>query len=146
MVEVKSKEDFEKYAGKLRGAIVMNGKPDAKDLGNGLWEINVGIANDRLIPSRTARAADKRIGLPDELTLSGPGVTVISSGPAESHLARTFDARVDRPERLPVDDGIPGNSTRWFRFVVKAAPGSEAALDYRGQKVKAIHTTVKMGS
>ncbi len=33
VVEVKSKEDFEKYAGKLRGAIVMNGKPDPKDLG-----------------------------------------------------------------------------------------------------------------
>jgi hypothetical protein len=33
VVEVKSKDDFEKYRGKLSGAIVMNGKPDAKDLG-----------------------------------------------------------------------------------------------------------------
>lgn len=33
VVEVKSKDDFEKYRGKLKGAIVMNGKPDAKDLG-----------------------------------------------------------------------------------------------------------------
>lgn len=33
LVEVKSKDDFEKYRGKLKGAIVMNGKPDAKDLG-----------------------------------------------------------------------------------------------------------------
>lgn len=33
VTEVKSKDDFEKYRGKLRGAIVMNGKPDALDLG-----------------------------------------------------------------------------------------------------------------
>ena len=28
VVEVKSKDDFEKYRGKLRGAIVMNGRPE----------------------------------------------------------------------------------------------------------------------
>jgi hypothetical protein len=33
VVEVKSRDDFEKYRGKLRGAIVMNGKPDPLDLG-----------------------------------------------------------------------------------------------------------------
>jgi carboxypeptidase Q len=33
VVEVKSKDDFDKYRGKLRGAIVMNGKPDPADIG-----------------------------------------------------------------------------------------------------------------
>jgi carboxypeptidase Q len=33
VVEVKSKEDFDKYRGKLRGAIVMNGRPEAADIG-----------------------------------------------------------------------------------------------------------------
>src|SRR5262245_31625340 len=33
VVEVKSKDDFEKYRGKLRGAIVMNGRPDPVDIG-----------------------------------------------------------------------------------------------------------------
>jgi len=33
LVEVKSKEDFEKYRGKLRGAIVMNGRPEPRDIG-----------------------------------------------------------------------------------------------------------------
>jgi carboxypeptidase Q len=33
LVEVRSKEDFEKYRGKLRGAIVMNGKPTIADIG-----------------------------------------------------------------------------------------------------------------
>jgi carboxypeptidase Q len=33
VVEVKAKEDFEKYRGKLRGAIVMNGRPDPPDIG-----------------------------------------------------------------------------------------------------------------
>ena len=33
VVEVKSKDDFDKYRGKLRGAIVMNGRPEAIDIG-----------------------------------------------------------------------------------------------------------------
>ena len=33
VVEVKSKEDFEKYRGKLKGAIVMNGRPELRDIG-----------------------------------------------------------------------------------------------------------------
>jgi carboxypeptidase Q len=33
VVEVKAKEDFDKYRGKLRGAIVMNGRPDPSDIG-----------------------------------------------------------------------------------------------------------------
>ena len=33
VVEVKSKDDFEKYRGKLRGLIVMNGRPDPPDIG-----------------------------------------------------------------------------------------------------------------
>src|SRR4051794_1081999 len=33
VVDVKSKDDFEKYRGKLRGVIVMNGRPDLLDIG-----------------------------------------------------------------------------------------------------------------
>src|SRR5579862_7913021 len=33
VVQVKSKDDFEKYRGKLRGAIVMNGRPEVPDIG-----------------------------------------------------------------------------------------------------------------
>jgi carboxypeptidase Q len=33
LVEVKSNDDFEKYKGKLRGAIVMNGRPETSDIG-----------------------------------------------------------------------------------------------------------------
>jgi carboxypeptidase Q len=33
VVDVKTKDDFEKYRGKLRGAIVMNGRPDPPDIG-----------------------------------------------------------------------------------------------------------------
>jgi carboxypeptidase Q len=33
VVDVKSKEDFDKYRGKLRGAIVMNGRPEPVDIG-----------------------------------------------------------------------------------------------------------------
>jgi carboxypeptidase Q len=35
VVDVKSKQDFDKYRGKLRGAIVMNGRPEQADIGFG---------------------------------------------------------------------------------------------------------------
>jgi carboxypeptidase Q len=35
VVDIKSKQDFDKYRGKLRGAIVMNGRPEQADIGFG---------------------------------------------------------------------------------------------------------------
>ena len=63
-------------------------------------------------------------------------------------LDTTIDAGfVVLPVFLPIflDGFETGNSTRWFRFVVKGAAGAKASLVYRGQKVKRIETSTVLG-
>ena len=116
---------------------------EATKLGGGLWQIDVAVGNDRLIPSRTARAADKAIGVPDRLRVSG--VEVVAAGPMRNGLSTTFDAVPNRPETLLVEGGIPGHGTRWFRFIVKASDGATAQVAYEAEKAKDLEASVKLG-
>jgi hypothetical protein len=118
-------------------------KVEATKLGGGLWQLDVAVGNDRLIPSRTARAADKAIGVPDRLRVSG--VEVVAAGPMRNGLATTFDAVPNRPETLHVEGGIPGHGTRWFRFIVKAPDGATARIAYEAEKAKDLEASVELG-
>ncbi len=118
-------------------------KVEASPLGDGLWQIDVAVGNDRLIPSRTARAADKAIGVPDRLSVSG--VEVVAAGPMRNGLSTTFDPVTNRPERLLVESGVPGHGTRWFRFIVKAPVGATATVAYEAEKAKDLEQTVQLG-
>lgn len=118
-------------------------KVEATKLGGGLWQLDVAVGNDRLIPSRTARAADKAIGVPDRLRVSG--VEVVAAGPMRNGLATMFDAVPNRPETLHVEGGIPGHGTRWFRFIVKAPDGATARIAYEAEKAKDLEASVELG-
>jgi hypothetical protein len=118
-------------------------KVEASPLGDGLWQIDVAVGNDRLIPSRTARAADKAIGVPDRLSVSG--VEVVAAGPMRNGLSTTFDPVANRPEQLLVEAGVPGHGTRWFRFIVKAPDGATATVAYEAEKAKDLEQTVQLG-
>ncbi len=113
----------------------------ATPLDGGLWQLDVAIRNDRLIPSRTARAADKGIGTPDRLTVSVAGGAVVAAGTMRNGLSTTFDPVANRPESLLVEGGIPGRDTRWFRFIVKAAAGSDITIAYQAEKATDLETT-----
>ena len=118
-------------------------KVEATKLGGGLWQLDVAVGNDRLITSRTARAADKAIGVPDRLRVSG--VEVVAAGPMRNGLATTFYAVPNRPETLHVEGGIPGHGTRWFRFIVKAPDGATARIAYEAEKAKDLEASVELG-
>ena len=117
-------------------------KIEATPLGGDLWQIDVAVGNDRLIPSRTARAAEKAIGVPDRLSLSG--VEVVAAGPMRSGLSTTFDPVANRPETLLVEGGIPGRGTRWFRFIVKAPEGGTATVRYEAEKAVDLEGSVPL--
>ncbi len=117
-------------------------KIEATPLGGDLWQIDVAVGNDRLIPSRTARAADKSIGVPDRLSVSG--VEVVAAGPMRSGLSTTFDPVANQPETLLVESGIPGHGTRWFRFIVKASEGATATVAYQAEKAKDLEGSVSL--
>jgi len=77
--------------------------PEVTDMGGGLKAIDVVFRNLHAIPTRTARAADKKIGAPDVFTCSGKGVTVVAGG---------FRTDRWRPERIELAERDPGRLLR----------------------------------
>jgi hypothetical protein len=120
---------------------------EVKPMGEGLWQITVEIENEKIIPSRTAFAAQKQIGLPDTLTLSGgggEGVTVIASGTLDSRIDKALDP-VDYRKHIIVNErGIPGEDQRVFRFIVTGNAGLKPILKYEAQKARMIEMPVEL--
>jgi hypothetical protein len=112
----------------------------ATEVAPGLYQVDVEVANDRLIPSRTERAASKGIGQPDRLTLTG--ADVVASGFLRDRFAKSMGEVRFRPETIPVDEGIPGRGSRFFRFLVKGKGGDAVTLEYSAEKASDVTTTV----
>jgi len=120
---------------------------ETKPLGGDLWQITVSVANDRLIPTRTSRAADKKIGQPDRLIIvPGAGVQVLTAGLMDSRHDRTFAPQAHTPERLVVEDGVPSNGSRLMRFIVKGSKGGTLSLRYEAEKAVNLERSVTLGA
>jgi hypothetical protein len=121
------------------------GNTRVRSLGDGVWEVSVEVCNDRRIPTRTSRAADRGIARPDLLTIGLTDVAgvVAAGGVAEGGmLARTFTPVKAEPSRLRVERGIPGLGSTVFRFIVRASAGSTARLRYDSQKASPLDVDV----
>jgi hypothetical protein len=119
-------------------------EPTVVDLGDGIRAIDVVFKNDRLIPTRTARAAEKKIGQPDAFTLSGKGVEVLAGGfrtdrwrPEEIELAERDPARLLR------EAGIPGRGEVRVRWIVRGN-GQDAVIGWEGEKGRDQSSRVKI--
>jgi hypothetical protein len=86
-------------------------------IAGGLHKIWVTIENQRLIPTRSAQDVSSHISPPDVVTLSGPGVKVVSSGRVTDRFFKRVEAVKRRPERVEVDS-IPGMDAVRVQFVV----------------------------
>lgn len=111
-------------------------EPTVVDLGDGIRAIDVVFRNERLIPTRTARASGQKIGEPDAYTLSGKGVEVLAGGfrtdrwrPEEIQLAKRDPARLLREE------GIPGRDEVRVRWIVRGS-GQDAVIGWEGEKAR----------
>jgi len=116
---------------------------ETKEATPGLWQVTVTVANDRLIPTRTARAADKGIGLADTLALTGADVS--AAGKLANRTDRTMDLQAFRPATLQFERGVPGNGRAAARFLVKGTAGTPITLTWTAQKAKQVSVTVKLG-
>lgn len=120
---------------------------ETKPLGGDLWQITVSVANDRLIPTRTARAAEKRIGQPDRLVIApGEGVEVIASGLMNARLDRTFLPQRHEPNRLLVEEGVPSLGSRIMRVIVKGSKGASLSLRYEAEKAVGLSRSITLGA
>ncbi len=94
------------------------GEPSFEDLGDGLTAIDVLFENSRAIPTRTALAAKKGIGKPDQFRIEGSGLEVLAGGFRSSRWRpEQIDLAEVEPARLLRDGGIPGRDfvrVRWF--------------------------------
>ncbi|MEM7227385.1 MAG: M14 family metallopeptidase [Planctomycetota bacterium] len=115
-----------------------------RDLGNDVWEVTVEILNEKIIPTRTAVAAQKRIGTPDRLIADG--ASVITAGRIANRFATTMTPVAHRPERLLVNEGIPSEGRRAFRYLVSGQAGDTFTLRYEAEKCRDIETTVTLES
>jgi len=116
---------------------------ETKESTPGLWDVTVTVANDRAIPTRTARAADKGIGLADTLALTGAEVS--AAGKLSGRTDRTMDLQEFRPATLQFERGVPGNGRTAARFMVKGTAGTPITLTWTAQKAKQVSATVKLG-
>ena len=119
-------------------------EPTLVDLGGGIRAIDVVYRNSRLIPTRTARATEKKIGEPDAYTLSGKGVEVLAGGfrtdrwrPEEIELAKRDPARLLR------EAGIPGRGEVRVRWIVRG-DGQDAVIGWEGEKAQDATLKVKV--
>ena len=116
---------------------------DTAEAAPGLWEVTVTVANDRLIPTRTARAADKAIGLDDVLELSG--APVATAGRLARRTDRAFDPQPFRAHALRFPQGVPGHGSVAARFLVTGQRGAPVTLRWTSEKATDIETTVRLG-
>jgi hypothetical protein len=119
-------------------------EPVVTDLGDGLKAVDVVFRNDGNIPTRTAMASEKEIGLPDRFTIRGDA-RVLAGGfrtdrfrPAEIELAE------ERPETLVRDAGIPGRGEVRVRWYVRGR--GRVTVGWSGEKGRDVTARVQLGS
>jgi hypothetical protein len=123
----------------LRGGGEANGAG-----GQNLWQITVEVGNAKIIPTRTAWAAQKEIGMPDTLTLTGDGVTAAASGMLNDRFDKTIEPVEHRKHLIYNERGIPGEGRRTFRFLISGEPGATVTLKYVAEKARGIEMPVEL--
>lgn len=113
------------------------------DLGGGLTAVDVVFENLRPIPTRTAIAAEKKVGAQDAFTIEGGGVEVLVGGFREDRWSperMSFDAR--DPARLLHERGIPGRGEVHVRWIVKGS--GTVTVGWSGEKSRAVSVPVTL--
>jgi hypothetical protein len=121
------------------------GAPLVKDLGGGLFEVTVEIKNDALIPTRTVRAAQSKIGLPDRVMLKAPsGARIVSTGLVSNRFDRTIDAAREQTDRILLESGVPGRGSRFVRFYATGKAGDSVDIEVLSEKARTLKGSVAL--
>jgi len=116
-------------------------EPEVTDLGGGVRAVDVVFRNERLIPTRSALAAQKKIGRPDLLTLEGDGIRVLAGGfRSDRHRPEEIELQEHEPARLLREDGIGGRDEVRVRWILSGS--GEATITFRGEKARDVSRSV----
>ena len=117
---------------------------EVKPVGGDVWQITAEIKNEKIIPTRTAWAAQKHIGMPDTFTLSGDGVSVVASGTLSDRFAKAMEPVEHRPAIIRNEQGVPSEGQRVFRYIVTGPAGAKVTLRYDAEKAIDLETTIDL--
>ncbi|RKY82129.1 peptidase M14, partial [candidate division KSB1 bacterium] len=105
----------------------------------GIYKIYVTIANDGSIPSLSALDVKNHISRPDLLTVSGRNIKVIYAAKVLDKWLNRVEIIKNRPERIVIDNGIDGKSSKTFMWIVKGSGKIKISFDaVKGGKVNKI--------
>jgi hypothetical protein len=113
-------------------------------LGPATFAVSASVRNMRSIPSVSQQAARRRIGLPDTLSLSGPGVTVAGGGVVRNRDTGEVEPVEHEPATLRLNEGVGGAATVRVRWFVRGE--GEVTVRYASQKGGTLTKTIRLGS
>ena len=123
--------------------IMAMGETRVESMGGGLFKVQVDIANQRLIPSITARAMNHRVVRPDLLTVEGD-VEIVAAGwvPDRNRPGKTQMIEQEDLNRIMIRSGHPGRTTKTIEYLVRGSGTME--VTYSSVKGGTASTTVNV--
>jgi hypothetical protein len=121
------------------------GAVDVKKMGNQLWKVTVEVANEKIIPSRTAMAAKHHIGSPDVLECVTSGTNNVATSGTVSSLQKTTKLDViesEHPNRILFNKGISSKGSTLFQFIVDGF--GEIEFSYQAEKGGTLRRKVQL--
>ena len=115
--------------------LVRAGETTVRNVGGGLFEVDATFRNDGMIPTRSQRSVDRKIGAPDRATIAAaPGGTLsaLTGGVVDLATQRILAPELRRPAELRLDSGIDGDGIVRLRWLVRGA--GRATVTYVAEK------------
>ena len=102
-------------------------------LDNELWRVKASFRNKKLMPTRSAIAAEKKIGLPDQVSIHGENIEVLAGGRELDRWRPEMIEPVDsNPERLLLESGVPSRRRVTLVWIVRGHSG--ITVEYKAEK------------
>ena len=108
------------------------GDIEVKPLNAEVFTVTATVKNTRAIPSVAQQASAHNIGLPDVLSLEGPGLTVLAGGRLVDQYTGEIEAVERDPAHQKLNAGVPGNGSVRIRWFVKGT--GEGTLKHASRK------------
>ena len=107
----------------------------AERIGNDTHKLWVTVINMRVMPTLSELAWRNKLIRPDILTVEGRGLRVVSAGTVTDPLLKQVTLIEHKPARVLIENGIPGNGSRTYQFIVSGSGNATIRLDcLRGGK------------
>ncbi|MEM0983863.1 MAG: M14 family metallopeptidase [Planctomycetota bacterium] len=109
-----------------------------------LWSVKVELTNEKIIPTRTARAQQAGIGTNDILELDAGRGSVVASGSMRNWFDTQMSETRHEPGRVQLPGGVPGEGSVIHRFLIEAPEGTRLTLKYTAEKAMNQEMTVEL--